>query len=119
MHYIYAYISESNFLCVEKSVSYYLTSCLSREACSRIWGEELKGLVEDRGKRGQLEYQYTHLYSREAHVVGTYCTMHSRANVRSQTAIIQEVTLNIQVARIKMAFYTKCSNTRNVEAAPW
>ena len=29
---------------------------LSRDACSKIWGEELKGLVEDRGKRGQLLY---------------------------------------------------------------
>jgi len=23
-----------------------------REACERLWGEELKDLVEDRGKRG-------------------------------------------------------------------
>ena len=52
---VHTYISDSKFLCAlagEKcdSLSRLL---LSREACSRIWGEELKGLVEDRGKRGQ------------------------------------------------------------------
>ena len=26
---------------------------IDRNACERIWGEELKPLVEDRGKRGQ------------------------------------------------------------------
>ena len=25
---------------------------LYRDACEKLWGEELKGLVEDRGKRG-------------------------------------------------------------------
>lgn len=28
----------------------YMYMC--RDACSKIWGEELKELVEDRGKRG-------------------------------------------------------------------
>ena len=27
-------------------------SCLDRNACEKIWGEELRGLIEERGKNG-------------------------------------------------------------------
>ena len=51
------------------SHQFHLSVCFLlffREACSKIWGEELKELVEDRGKRGQHILQYYNLYTHGA-----------------------------------------------------
>ena len=34
--------------------------CYFRNACDKVWGEELKELVEDRGKRGSNKHVYFH-----------------------------------------------------------
>lgn len=35
---------------------------LTRNACEKIWGEELKDLIEDRGKRGKYVHVACHMY---------------------------------------------------------
>ena len=65
---------------------------LSRDACSKIWGEELKGLVEDRGKRGQLLYLSVTNFCSESKQkpIFKYLNLHS-ANPHSKQGAMPEL----------------------------